>query len=239
MKGFGATSYLIARRRPDSLHGWNQPYVTYTPPTAPGDSVWIGSYDDHTPHSGGSACSPQQFLDNPWLIRMLESLGGGWFLPFVRRLASGEAVPLEEIAAAYRQHNDMALEAKTHGQRFFLCEQFGYDWAMANPPLQTCLIDLIGSAINIADADWNAWKRGKAREMHRYIEAQYLQGKPCPPIYIANLPLRELAGCCIKAAQAAEREGVILPADRLTALKNPAIFGRGRANYQTLFSELI
>ena len=41
-----------------------------------------------------------------WFERKCAEAGCSWFVPFVRRMAAGEDVPLEEIQAAYREHNE-------------------------------------------------------------------------------------------------------------------------------------
>jgi len=237
MKTFGPITYLIARGRPESAHDWNQPYITYTPPAAEGDLHWIGSYDDHTPHSAGGECEPQHILSRPGLTNMIEQVGGAWFLPYVRRMAREENVTLDEIAAAYQQHNNSPIESKRFGPRLFPCEQAAYDWAVANPQLQRCLIELIGSAVNLADENWLEWQRSTARYAHRYITVHFLEGQPAPTMHPANV-FRALTICCVQAARAAEREGVATPATRLAALKAPGIIGRGHASYQTLFPGL-
>lgn len=41
-----------------------------------------------------------------WFERKCAEAGCSWFVPFVRRMAAGEEIPLEEIQAAYREHNE-------------------------------------------------------------------------------------------------------------------------------------
>jgi hypothetical protein len=41
-----------------------------------------------------------------WFARRCAETKCEWFVPFVERMAAGEEVPLEEIQAAYRIHNE-------------------------------------------------------------------------------------------------------------------------------------
>ena len=49
---------------------------------------------------------PELFLQGVARRRFLERNGASWFVPMVERMAAGEKVSLEEIEAAYREHND-------------------------------------------------------------------------------------------------------------------------------------
>ena len=41
-----------------------------------------------------------------WFLRRCAEAKCEWFVPFVERMAAGDEVPIEEIKAAYRIHNE-------------------------------------------------------------------------------------------------------------------------------------
>ncbi len=64
----------------------------------------------------------ETFEEEPpgWFERQCALAYCEWFVPLVRRMAAGEAVPLAEIQAAYRAHNDgKELPAGTLGTPFY------------------------------------------------------------------------------------------------------------------------
>jgi hypothetical protein len=229
-------SYLIARGQPASRYDWNQPYITYTPPTKECDQVRIGSYDDHSSHSAGGESELVWFLKNSSLMSMLDSLGGMWFAPFMRRMAAGETVPIEEIAAAYEKCHGVPLESKPLGARFFASEQAAAEWAWANPMLRHCLLDIVSEAARLANSDWGDWQRTTAKVIHSYIERHYLENLPPPPESSVSFAYRSLVRDCVSASKAAVRENVVSREAKLAALAAPNIKALGKETYSTLFA---
>ena len=83
-----------------------------------GEEPWIGVYDGVSPHANGGEKTPKQVFERPSLMRYFEQCDVVWFLAMVRRMADGECVDLEEIAAEYRQRHNTELESASWDSGF-------------------------------------------------------------------------------------------------------------------------
>lgn len=112
-------AYLVGRDGNGSEHG----RVLYLPPYRDHASGLIDISFGVGPALEGGAKSPESWLsfsrtsfvvengttqvkkEPRWFEIQCQRLSCTWFLPYVRRMAKGEEVELEEIKAAYREHN--------------------------------------------------------------------------------------------------------------------------------------
>jgi hypothetical protein len=65
--------------------------------------------EDPVPYfAAGVLLSPQEALAPKWADTIVEA-GAEWFLPLVRRMATGEPVSLEQVRQAYREEKGIEM----------------------------------------------------------------------------------------------------------------------------------
>jgi len=175
--------YLIARAPQDHPRSYSQNFVTYSP-NSPNIEI-IGIYTGRIPYDPGGQVSPARILESPYFLNHLEKCGGSWFLPMIQRMARGEIIPLDEIAAAYRLENGTEMEDAPLGSHF-PCEMTSLKWLAdrhgtvivdkappeeANEKFTQWLKEneAIASTLDSTEIVKNIFREEDGSELHKYI----------------------------------------------------------------------
>lgn len=192
------TWYLIARAPQDHPRSYSQNFVTYTP-NSPNIEI-IGIYTGRIPYDPGGQVSPARILESPYFLNHLEKCGGSWFLPMVQRMARGEIISLDEIAAAYRFENATEMENAPLGSHF-PCEMTSLKWLAdrhgtvivdkappeeANEKFTQWLKEneAMASTLDSTEIVKNIFRQEDGSELHKYIIYRLKHREPAAQIAI-------------------------------------------------------